>query len=858
MRRLRIFGWFSLRRMAAHPWRMLTVLLGIAMGAAVFTSVRLSIHASVNTFERSVDLLAGRSDLTAVRPGERLSESLLALLLRQPDVRRVSPFCSTYVRSPELSEASFRLLGVAPLLDRAFRQWTVGGTAAAGRARWLELMRIPNAMLTTSVLANHYGWRLGDRVTLIHGGGRMSFHIVAVVDDPALNRVEGGWVAATDIASYQEFTGTRGLLDRIDLQLAVGDPAAARRRLAPLLPDGVELVDPAAGKRGGRYLIRAYQLNLSILSIAALLVGMFLVYSLVALNAASRRREIAILRACGGSSALVFGLFLAEGAVLGAAGWVLALPVSIVLVKQLIAGIGQTITDLFVRVRVADLVLSPAEVGLSLAVTVGVAVLAALLPARRAMGVRPAEVIATARERWPRSEPRWHPLLGLGLLGLTWPVARLPAPENLPLPGYAAVVLLFAGVALVVPWGLRRAGAVLASPLAWRFGTPARLAGRYLRHGGAETAVSVTALITAVALFAALAVMVHSFRQTVALWVSQSISGDMFVRPPLAVANGFKDPLPAATVEALKRLSPPADLMPSREFQLRYDGRPYQFEALDLTAFFHRADFVWMSAPSPALRRRLAAGEGVVVSEVFANRSGLRPGHRFHLRLSGRHLVLPVLGLVRDYRTRGGVVFFDLAALERLVGPVGWGAVRLYRQAPDAPLDATLSQWRRVLTEDGAGAPIEMIGGHSLRRAILRIFDETFALTWVLLLIALAVAALGVATTMTIRVLERSRDISTLAAIGADRRQVGGMILCEAALLSTAGVAAGLSVGFGLSLLLIYVINRQSFGWTFIYHVNGSVLIVMVPMIVIAAMLAALPAVRLAVGRPPAEALRER
>jgi putative ABC transport system permease protein len=855
---LRVFAWFTLRQLTAHPWRLLTVLLGIVLGAAVFTSVRLSIHASVSTFERSVDLLAGRSDLSAVRPGERLSESILAPLLRHPAVRRVSPFCSTYVQSPGRTAESFRLLGVAPLLDRAFRPWAVAPGRVGTPFSWQTLIRRPNTMLVTAVLAGRHGWRSGDQVTLVHSSGRQRFTIAAVVDDPRLNRVEGGWVAVTDIASFQEFTDTRGLLDRIDLQLADSDASAARRQLAQLLPPGVVLADPSAGRRGGRYLIRAYRLNLSILSIAALLVGMFLVYSLVALNAASRRREVAILRACGGSSKLVFALFLVEGAVLGAAGWALALPVSIVLVKQLITGIGQTISDLFVRVRVDDLVLSPSEVGLSLAATVGVAVLAALVPARRAMAVRPAEVMAAAREPSSRSGRRLRFLLGLGLLMLAWPVSRLPGPDDLPLPGYAAVLMLFVAIALASSWGLSCAGGTLSPLLTRWFGTPARLAGKYLRHGGAETAVAVTALITAVALFTALAIMVHSFRQTVTSWVSQAISGDLFVRPPLAVANEFKDPLPAATVVALKRLSPPAELMPSRQFQLTHDGRPYQFEALDMAAFFKRADFVWMSPPTQRLRHQVAAGEGVLVSEVFANRSGLRPGDRFHLRLRGRHLALPVAGQVRDYRTRGGVVFYDLAALERRLGPVGWGAVRIYRQSPHDPMAETLGRWRRALTAGSAKAPVEMISGSDLRRAILRIFDETFALTWILLLVSLAVAALGVATTMTIRVLERSRDISTLVAIGADRRQVGRMVMCEAILLSVVGIIAGLGAGYGLSLLLIYVINRQSFGWTFIYQVDWSVLAVMAPLVLLSAMVAALPAVRLAVARPPSEALRER
>jgi putative ABC transport system permease protein len=234
-----------------------------------------------------------------------------------------------------------------------------------------------------------------------------------------------------------------------------------------------------------------------------------------------------------------------EGAFIGLVGWLLALPISSVLVKYLLAGVSRTVSMLFVRVQVDGLALSPWEILLSFGVTVMVAVLAALQPAREAMGVPPREALdidpaATLRPQLIRNMA----LGGIGLLALVYPIARLPSPPSVSLPGYLAALLLFVGFALLAPLLLRQFGRLAAPRLLRLGGQPAFLAAGYLKESGVQTAISVGALITAVALFTALVVMIHSFRSTVALWVQQSIAGDIYVRPKLAELNRFRDPLP--------------------------------------------------------------------------------------------------------------------------------------------------------------------------------------------------------------------------------------------------------------------------------------------------------------------------
>jgi putative ABC transport system permease protein len=859
----KLFTWFSLRNMQRHRTRTLIVVLGIALGAAVFSSVRLSVKATLDSFSQSMDRIAGRSELVLSRPGGRIPEHLISVLTVHPDVAAATVLMTTYVNPVSDDAEPFLLLGLDPILDRTFRPWDVRSPEKLAAGNWLSLIAEPYTILVSEVLARKYDLSPGDRLILEHSRRSAEFKIVGVLSPKGMALAEGGRLAVTDIASFQEFTGQYGKVDRIDLMLSAMAAKlpreTAQRRLAAALPEDVRISVPSETRETGQAMMRSYHLNLSILSFASLFVGMFLVYSLVALNAATRRHELAVLRSTGASPRLLFFLFISEGFFLGLVGWIAAFPVSSILVKYLLKGISRTVSTLFVRVHVESLQLDAWEILLSLGVTMIISFLAALQPAWEAMRVAPKEALATARQPVARRMTARR-LSGFAVLSIlaAWPISRMPAIGDVPIAGYISILCLFVGFALLSPYGLQKAGKVL-SPVLSRFGgITAYLAGRYVRDSGTRTAVSVGALITAVALFAALVIMISSFRSTVEMWVQQTVSGDLFVTTRLGSINRFRDPLSPAVVDGLKGLSAPVDLVPNRRFVLTYGNRfEYELDAMEVEVFLRHGRFVWVEGDRDRVVPKLIAGEGVIVSEVFANRTGLKRGDLYQSQVLNTLVKLPILGVVRDYRTSGGVVFCHLPAFrERFFDP-GWSGVRLFFKRKPVDTNKALSRLRREII-NRCGSHLDMIDGKDLRGAVLRIFDETFAVTTVLLLIALIIAALGITTTLAVQVLERSRQLNTLFAVGADRGQIRAMIFWEAALLVLAGEAAGLICGFILSYVLVYVINVQSFGWSFIYRVDWRALGMSLPLIVATALLAALPAIKLVFSEPPATILRER
>ncbi|MGD8989897.1 MAG: FtsX-like permease family protein [Desulfobacterales bacterium] len=855
---LRLFVWFSLRNMRRHMGRAATVLFGIALGAAVFTGVRLSVNASLDSFSKSMDLIAGKADHVLTRPGGYIPEHLVATLLKQSLIQSASPVMSTYTRISQKDAEPFLLIGFDPILDRRMRHWRVADQNGKQSVVWLDLLNEPYTLILGKPLAQQLKRVAGGTLVLEHARQKVRFKISGTLDPSGLALAESGRIALTDIATFQEFTGLLGKVDRIDLKLA---PSAHLRDLAAvkqLLPEGVQLNPPTATRETGQMMIRAYQLNLSILSFASLFVGMFLVYSLVALNAASRRQELAVLRATGASAYHVFFIFLAEGAFMGIAGWLAAIPLGHFLIKYLLHGVSQTISTLFVRVQVDALTLSVFEIVFGFVVTVGISVLAAYQPAREAMQVPPKEALEISHlGMQPRISPRQLACGGLGSILLVLPLSKLPAVLDMPLPGYLAIFLLFVGFALLAPWTLHIVSHGLSALLLKRFGIPAYLASRYVRDSGTRTAVSVGALITAVALFTALVIMIFSFRQTVADWTYETIKGDLFLTTKMGQINRFRYPVPQPVIDHLQNYRSQVDILPNRQFYLSYERFAYVFELMDMQAYLQYATFFWLKGDPEKIRPMLKRGEGVIVSEVFSNRTGLSVGDFYEAQVEGSFVRLPILGVVRDYRTQGGAVFYSLTHFSKRYHPVYWGGLRFFFKDRSQDLDAAVKKLRNDII-DQIGDRVDMYSGKRLRGAVLRIFDETFAVTTVLLLIALLIAGLGIATTLTVLVLQRSLQLNTLYAIGASFRQIRGMIFWEATFLVVIGELAGVICGFILSYLLIYVVNRQSFGWTFIYAVDWDALLLSIPLIIMTALAAALPAVKMVFRRPPATLLRER
>ncbi len=898
---LRLYEWFSLRYAKRHFWRTAAVILGLSLGAGVFVAVRLAVTTSVRSFEQSMEAVTGSADFVVTRPGGSVPLSVVRDLLALPVVKTASPLMTVTVKA-HVSEGgegtAVRLVGLDPILDRPLRSWAIRPTSDGTDTRkWTALMAERDTVFVGSAVARRLGLEAGSHLTVRYQDRLRALRVLGVLKDEGLGLADGGMVVLADLATAQEFLGFLDGVDRVEVAFRPGALEPGFGALQSLLGTEYAVHRLEERKRSGRSMVAAYEQNLSVLSFVSLFVGMFLVYSLTAFNSVSRRREVAVLRSLGASSRLVFSLFLMDGVLLGLLGWAVGIPVSALFAKDLLRAVSGTVTLLFARVDVEGLSLSPWDVGGSIGLTAGVAALAALQPARSLMDVPPTEAIRprstglgsfparpafqqmdagkddgswpdpkSPSVRWKRflkklrkgfSGPGRLTGLGLALLGLVWPLALAPPVHGIPAAGYASVFFLFCGFSLLAPGALKKVSGLSPHGVRKAAGEPCVLALRNLDMAGSRIAVSIGALVTAVALFTALAVMIASFRKTVEVWVHQTVSGDLFLRPMMADLNGYRDPLPNDVVEFLVAV-PDADVVSYRRIAINYAGVECSLEGIDLERLRRHGGFLFRKGHAEEAYRAMASGDGVIVSEVLSNRTGLGLGDRFRTVVHGRPMDFAVVGIYRDYRTQGAVVYMDAQVLHRRTGDLSWSGARVFFSGSEDEVAEKVQRLQdEILTRFGGRYELDMIMGRELRRDILDVFDQTFAVTTVLLLMALLVAGLGMMTTLTVMVLERMVPLNTLKAVGASSGQIRRMLLWEAAFMTAVGSLLGLGCGFILSVILIDVINAQSFGWTFLYHIPWSQLGVALPLIAAASLGATVPAQRLAFRHSPAILLRE-
>jgi putative ABC transport system permease protein len=786
-----------------------------------------------------MDHLIGKAHYTVRSSGTGVPDSLFAKLAAHPEVQHAAPVLSAYVRFNDQAQEPLLLVGIDPLSERAFRQtrWLAGDRREAWKTL-VGLLTQPFTVVTSQELARSYALKMDGEILVLHGHNIVKFRLIGVLEDQGTALAEGGRIAICDIATIQDFLNRPGTLERIDLILMPGAGTAELASIERLLPAGCKLVRPNESKEAGLALIRAYRMNLSVLSFVSLFVGMFLVFSVVSINAARRRHEIAVLLCLGIGPRKIFALFLSEGLFFGLAGWLVGFPLSLFLANRFLQIVSATITTLFVKVDVETIVLTPQEVAASLLMTLVVSVVAAFVPARETARIPPQEALsAETFERSRRLRAPRLALAGIGIIVLSIPLAKLPAFQQIPAGGYAATFMVFVGFSMLAPLVLLFFGRYFPPLMLRAFGQPGRLAVTYLGGAVSRSAIAVGALITAIALFIGVSIMVSSFRSTVRMWLNQNVVGDLFVRPDVSDINRYRDWLAPEVVDYVVNHPLVTDAYLYRRIWIAEQEGQFLLEAGKMDVLWRQGRFLLIGGDEPVVMDRATKGDGVLISEVFASHSTLGPGDRLELAFGGVRKAWDILATFRDYRTGGGVVFMDLGKFQEVYEDYHIGGVNLFLEPGSDPRAVKGD----LLSLFGAKYALAAAAGKDLRREIMKIFDDTFSITYVLMAIALLVAALGVATTLSLLMRERRRQLGLMMAVGASHAQVRRMVVLEAFFMGVAGYIVGLGCGLVLSYTLIFVINKQSFGWTFLYQVPPWTLLVSFALILLTAVLAAIP-----------------
>jgi putative ABC transport system permease protein len=379
---------------------------------------------------------------------------------------------------------------------------------------------------------------------------------------------------------------------------------------------------------------------------------------------------------------------------------------------------------------------------------------------------------------------------------------------------------------------------------AWRALAVAQL------RGSARTAmVSVAAVLVSFGLMVAMAIMVHSFRESLDDWMQRILPADLYLRSGSGTQSAYFDEDAQRRIAAVPGLERVEFVrfrnvaMPGGGLPLTVIARPMIEREAAQHLPLRRTDL------NPAPPGTLP----VWASEAAFDLRGLAPGTVFELPLEGRVVRCSVRGLWRDYDRSGGSIVMDAADYRRLTGDTRANNAALWL-APGADPEATAAAVRAALASDER---YELAWPGEIRRLSLQAFDRTFLVTYLIEAVAVLIGLFGIAASTSSQVLARRGEFGMLRHLGLTRREIARMLGFEGAALGTLGVLLGLVAGVLISLVLVYVVNRQSFHWTMDLHVPWGLLALLSAALIAAAALASVLSGRQAMGEDVVRAVKE-
>ena len=832
------------RRIRRRPFQYILFILGIAIGVAMMVSIDLANGSAQRAFELSTDAIAGRTThrLEAISP-IGIDESLYRQLRTELGYTRSAPIVEGYVVAEDLDRQPMRLVGVDFFAEAPFRSYLnsdatddtngdTSGDLGQGIDALTAFLTEPDTVILAQDTAAQYSVQVGDQLTLTLAGQPRLARVVGILQ-PAnhLTRDALSNVLFTDIASAQEILSMQGYLSHIDL---IANNEADLAPIRAILPEGIKLETAQAQKNAVQQMTAAFELNLTALSLLALVVGMFLIYNTVTFSVIQRRSLFGTLRCLGVTQGQLFQLILGESLLLSIVGSLLGLGLGVVLGRSIVGLITQSINDFYFVVYVRDISLSSFTLIKGMVIGIFAALVASLIPAIEAMRTSPQNSLK-------RSTLEGKVKQILPWLVLAWGLFTLGGIGLLRIRN-GGLVIAFGGL-----FAILLAAALLTPPLTALLmqglspalnrliGMLGKMAPRDITRSLSRTSIAIASLMVAVSVIVGVSVMVGSFRTTVVQWLDQTLQADIYVTPPSTTANRVLGSIDPSVVQA-------AYTWPEIDHIVTYNDTDVEVIAFNRQAFNQEiinasevnasevavqrsaklisADgdvsdgqrpYAWIRDDVKDPWPQLAAGQGVIISEALMLRAGIpEPPETITLASPQGPKTFPVVAVFYDYASDRGTILLDNDLYLDLWQDPSIASLGLFVQ-PGMAVEDVVAHLRETFK---GRQDLVAQSNRSLRQGSLEIFDRTFAITGALRLLAVVVAFIGVLSALMSLQLERTRELGILRANGMTPLQMWQLTLLETGIMGSLAGLFAMPLGYVLAWILIYVINVRSFGWT--------------------------------------------
>jgi len=808
---------FALGSLRARPLRTVLTTFGVVLGVAVILAISTT---NVSTLAALTDVFrqaSGKSHLT-ITPADASSlgfaEAALDRIAGIGGVAALVPVVhgqtaladedsSTQMELSMLGATAGGLMiyAIDPNLDGLARDYKIV------EGKFLSADRSAYDIVLVKSFADDKEIRLGNEIKLIASSGSARLRVVGLMDKDGPGQLNNGAFGVIPLETGQELFLRAGDLDQIDvvaLPEASAGPALEQLKnaLQARLGADYSVTYPATQGQRVSQMLSGYQMGLNMFSAIAIFVGGFLVYNAFSMTVVERTREIGILRTLGMTRRQVLRQILTEAVILGVIGSLLGVVAGILLSRGLIH-----VMELVVAQEVKTVRVPASGIVTGLLVGIGVTLAAAAIPAWQAGRVSPLEALrvrGNVREGWFVRQGWLAGSILMVISVLLLVTAPFPASLQEQMRDMMVMSLLLGGT-LLIPAVVGIAERAVRPGLRRLYGAEGQLGSRNVQRGRLRTALTVAALMTGVAMVLSIRAITAAFVEDIGSWILKYIGGDVYVHSSLNMRADLAWRLDA--VDGVAAVTPIRYLDVKRILPEGGNER-LSLMAVDPASYRTVTSFVFSGEQDdPArLTERLAAGNTVFVSSVLSEKYGLGPGDTIRLATRRGERDFEIAAVVVDFYNQGLVVQISWRDLRRYFS-VNDVSAFLLKTEPGQSASAVRD---RIDGLYGRRQHLTVESNEAIRSRALGLIKQTTSLFDVMSLITMMVAALGVINTLTMNVVERTREIGMLRSLGMTRRQVAKMILAEAGMMGVVGGTLGILFGVLMSRTVLSSMNRMA------------------------------------------------
>ena len=829
----------SARHIKFQKAQTFLALAGICLGVAAIVSIGIVNKSVLRSFEDSISVATGRAALQITGSQSGFPETIVEKVQDVPGVEYAVPVIETDGLLSRGKERSIMVLGVDVLIDSQMRSYSLSNESADIPDPLLFLAR-PDSILITKAMAEREGIALEQRIQVETVLGTRTFRVRGILNPEGPAKAMGGNLAVMDIYAAQMAFGKEGRVDRVDVSLMRGEELeTVRQRILSVLPMGYTVETPVGRTRQIEAMLSKFQTGLNLISIFAIVVGMYLIYNAVSISIVHRRKEIGILRALGAKRKEIMRLFMGETLVISIIASVLGVGLGILFAHSIVGILGRIISQWYARTTVTGISVPWFYPATGIACGIAASLVAAAFPVHAGSLISPISAIRSLpwsdegffTGRRLKIAAAFFLLLSATVFCIYKFAGFLPLFRNKTFL-FSSQIFLLLGISLLTPAFLKGFLSLFHRLPTTRLGSMGMLAGLNLRKNITRNAVAVAAIFFGISVFVNSAGFVYSLKESVMTWLDAVIRADIIISAghPSSSTNAQTIPMPVDMWREIEKVPGVLSADPWRKVYMDYKGRRVLLSVVDLIRRGEYSHFMVVRGSDREIRRLLPRQDNVVVSEPFAAQFGVRAGDVITLPTPSGVVRFGVVAVVVDYLYDGGTVSMDLNTYQR-----HWGDMLADQFSVRVRAGENIAAVREsIQARLGTDRKLYVLPAQEFKDEIRKVIDQTFMFNYALSAITMIIACFGIIITLLASVLERTREIGVLRSIGMLRKQVSGVVLIESVLMGMAGgilgSCAGIMTGWitlegaSYSSLVQYCVPYGSIVWAMVMSVGLSAL----------------------------------